>query len=205
MTHFTPRLVSEGRLIELEAMNALYVGNPMRGSEATELAKSLGIRIIPCRWVLTAKTVNGIAGQCRARCVAQEIASGGASAQSLGISSTTPSVESFRCFLSMINSCDMHLAGLDISTAFLNSDLPQGIRAIVRLPADCSFASTHYDIVYLDLYKSMNGLRVASKSWLQTHSPAHRKGEFGHMYVRTHNHVWSDQAIQCSSDRDDLC
>ena len=66
MTHFTPRLVSEGRLIELEAMNALYVGNPMRGSEATELAKSLGIRIIPCRWVLTAKTVNGIAGQCRA-------------------------------------------------------------------------------------------------------------------------------------------
>ena len=154
MRHFTPRLVSEGRLIELEAMNALYVGNPMRGSEATELAKSLGIRIIPCRWVLTAKTVNGIAGQ--------------ASAQSLGISSTTPSVESFRCFLSMINSCDMHLAGLDISTAFLNSDLPQGIRAIVRLPADCSFASTHYESVYLDLYKSMNGLRVASKSWLQT-------------------------------------
>ena len=152
ITYFTPSLVHEGRLIELEAMNALHVGHPMRGGE---LAKSLGIRIIPRRWALTAKTVR----QCRARCVAQEIASGGASAQSLGISSATPSVESFRCFLSMINSCDMHLAGLDISTAFLNSDLPQGIRAIVRLPAD-----SRYDIFYLDLYKSMNGLRV----WLQT-------------------------------------
>ena len=62
----------------------------------------------------------------------------------------------------------MHLAGLDISTAFLNSDLPRdlppGIRAIVRLPADCSFESTYYEGVHLDLHKSMNG----SKSWLQT-------------------------------------
>ena len=97
-------------------------------------------------------------GQCRARCVAQEIASGGASAQSLGISSTTPSIEAFRCFLTMVQYHDMHLAGLDISTAFLNSDLPPGIRAIVRLPADCSFESTYYEGVYLDLHKSMNGL-----------------------------------------------
>ena len=59
----------------------------------------------------------------------------------------------------------MHLAGLDIS---LNSDLPPGIRAIVRLRADCSFESAHYEGVYLDLHKSMNGLRIASKSWLQT-------------------------------------
>ena len=86
MTHFTPSLVRKGRLIELEALNALYVGHPMRGSEATELANSLGIRLIPCRWVLTEKTVYGIAGPCHARCVAQESASEGASAQALGIS-----------------------------------------------------------------------------------------------------------------------
>ena len=168
MTHFTPSLVRKGRLIELEALNALYVGHPMRGSEATELANSLGIRIIPCRWVLTEKTVNGIAGPCHARCVAQESASEGASAQALGISSTTPNVEAFRYFLSMINICNMHLAGLDISTAFLNGNLPQGTRAIVCLPVDCLLECTHYASVYLDLYKSMNGLRIAFKNWLQT-------------------------------------
>ena len=168
LTRFDSEKVKAGRLIELQAMNSLQVGQPLRMPQAQSLAKELGIRIIPCRWVLTAKTVEGMPGQCRARCVAQEIASGSASAQSLGISSTTPSVETFRCFLSMIQHHDMHLEGLDISTAFLNSELPAGVRAIVKLPSDCSFESTHYEGVYLDLYKSMNGLRVASKSWLQS-------------------------------------
>ena len=68
----------------------------------------------------------------------------------------------------MIQSYDMNLAALDISTAFLNSDLPRDVQAIVRLPGDCSWESTRYESVHLYLYKSMNGLRVASKSWLQT-------------------------------------
>ena len=158
LIRFSPDLVRSGRAIELKAMDTLYVGRPMRSEEAQSLAKDLKVKIVPCRWILTSKTVEGVPGQCRARCVAQEIASGGASAQSLGISSTTPIIEAFRCFLTMVQYHDMHLAGLDISTAFLNSDLPPGIRAIVRLPADCSFESTYYEGVYLDLHKSMNGL-----------------------------------------------
>ena len=106
----------------------------------------------------------------------------------------------------MINSCDMHLAGTRYLNSISQQRLPQGIRAIVRLPADCSFASTHYESVYLDLYKSMNGLRVASKSWLQTCTRLlTEKVNLVTCMSETHNHVWSDQAIQCSSDRDDLC
>ena len=47
----------------------------MRGNEATELANPLGIRIIPCRWVLTEKTMNVVARLGHARCVAHESAS----------------------------------------------------------------------------------------------------------------------------------
>ena len=64
----------------------------------------------------------------------------------------------------------MRLTSLDISTAFLHSQLPNGIRAIVRMPADVSFAPDAYEPVFLDLYRAMNSLRVASKAWLNTRS-----------------------------------
>ena len=205
LCRFEPELVKAGRMIELKAIDTLYVGRPMRSDEAQVLAKDLKINIIPCQWILTSKTVEGVAGQCRARCVAQEIASGGGSAQSLGISSTAPSIEAFRCFLSMTQYHDMHFAGLDISTAFLNSDLPPMIRGIIRLPADCSFESAYYEGVYLDLNKSMNGLRVASKSWLQTCSRILTEKDLDRLHVRANDHVRPVKEIRFPSHCHDLC
>ena len=167
-TTFPPELVKAGRLIELVAMNKLTVGVPIEAQTAKAMASELHIRIIGSRWVLTSKTVEGVPNQCRARCVVQDVAAGAQSAHHLGISSSTPSVEAFRSFLAAVQHYNMWLTSLDISTAFLHSQLPNGIRAIVRMPADVSFAPDAYEPVFLDLYRAMNGLRVASKAWLNT-------------------------------------
>ena len=167
-TRFTPESVKAGRLTELNAMNKLEVGEPIREEDAKALAKELGLRIIGSRWVLTSKTIDGLDNQCRARCVVQDVATGSLSAQHLGISSSTPSVESLRSFLAACHHFNLWLAGLDVSTAFLHSELPAGIRSIVRMPADVSFKSDGYSPVCVDLYRAMNGLRVASKAWLNT-------------------------------------
>ena len=167
-TTFSPELVKDGRLVELKAMNKLQVGVPIVEEVAGEMAKELHIRIIGSRWVLTSKTVEGIENQCRARCVVQDVATGAQSAQNLGISSSTPSIEAFRSFLAAVQHFNLWLTSLDISTAFLHSELPVGARAIIRMPADVSFAADSYQPVCLDLYRAMNGLRIASKAWLNT-------------------------------------
>ena len=60
----------------------------------------------------------------------------------------------------------MGAATLDASAAFLHSTLPKNERALVRLPADVSFHPTEYEPVYADLYQALNGLRCASRAWL---------------------------------------
>ena len=122
----------------------LKVGTPLVEHAAKTLSHELGVRIIGSRWVLTAKTVDGKSNQCRARCVVQEVASGSQSAHNLGISSSTPSIEAFRSFIAAVQYFDLWLTSLDISTAFLHSNLPRGVRAIIRLPADLSFAEDSY-------------------------------------------------------------
>ena len=166
---FSPELVKSGRRTELLAMDQLHVGDPISEETARALVHELGVKIINSRWVLTTKTIEGEQNQCRARCVVQEVASGSMSAHNLGISSATPSVEAFRSFISAVQYYDLYLTSLDISTAFLRSYLPKGIRAIIRLPADLSLRADAYQAVYcLDLHRAMNGLRVASKAWLGT-------------------------------------
>ena len=142
---------------------------PIDACTAKDMASELHIRTIGSRWVLTCKTAEGVPNQCRARCIVQDVAAGAQSAHHLGISSPTPSVEAFRSFLAAVQRYNMWSTSLDISTAFLHSlQLPNGIRAIVRMPADVSFAPDAYVPVFLDLYRAMNGLRVASKAWLNT-------------------------------------
>ena len=150
------------------AMDQLQVGVPTVEEVAREMAKVHHLRIIGSRWVLTSKTVEGIENQCRARCVVQDVATGAQSAQNLGISSSTPSIEAFRSFLAAVQHFNVWLTSLDISTAFLHGELPVGARAIIRMPADVSFAADSYQPVCLDLYRAMNGLRIASKAWLNT-------------------------------------
>ena len=166
MTSFSVEQAREGRKVELLAMDKLHIGEIMDGQTAQKRAQELNVKVIPCRWVITEKTAEGQV-VCRARCVAQQVASREASASSLGISSNTPSCETFRCILAIASSENLWLGTLDISTAFLHSKLPSGIRAIVRLPANITMSAHVYDAVYMDLFSAMNGLRVASKAWMQ--------------------------------------
>lgn len=131
------------------------------------MARDLHIRIIGSRWVLTSKTVEGVENQSRARCVVQDVATGAQSEQNLGISGSTPSIEAFRSFLAAVQQFDLWPTSLDISTATASCQL-ESCRAIVRMPADVFFAADSYQPFCLDLYRAMNGLRVASKAWLNT-------------------------------------
>ena len=166
MASFNVEQARDGRKIELTAMDKLAIGKVLDAPTAQSRAKELGIKIIPCRWVLTEKQVDGNT-ICRARCVAQQVASQEAKASALGISSNTPSCKAFRCVLAVGASEDLFLGALDVSTAFLHSRLPSGIRAIIRLPADITLSADSYEGTHLDLYSAINGLRCASKAWLQ--------------------------------------
>ena len=167
MTNFTVEQAIRGRETELTAMHDLDVGDVLGEEEALALCASRGTQAIPCRWVLTEKESKGEL-ICRARCVAQQIARLEPSAMRLGISSSTPSLESFRIVLTLISVWDLVCESLDISTAFLHSDLPPGVTAVVRLPTDLSMSETMYKPAFLDLRKAMNGLRSAAKAWLLT-------------------------------------
>ena len=155
-----------GRMTELEAMNRVRFGNILSEADARRLAAERGQNIIPCRWVLTRKTDQDGSKICRARCVAQQVASGAASASALGISSSTPSLEGLRVILSCIYTFDLFAETIDISAAFLNSPLPHDVHAVVRLPGDLSMSPSAQAPVYCDLRVAMNGLRAASKAWL---------------------------------------
>ena len=116
-TTFSPELVKAGRLTDLAAMDKLVVGLPIVESTAKEMSQERGIKIINSRWVLTANTIGGQSNQCRARCVVQEVAAGSQSAQNLGLSSATPSIEAFRAFVAAVQYFDMWLKSFGISTA----------------------------------------------------------------------------------------
>ena len=153
----------DGRRTELKSMDSHKAGRIVSADEAHAFAKKHGIRIIPTRWVLGPKVVNGKEAV-RARCVVQDVAKG-STASSLGLSATTPSLEALRTLLAIAAKDSMDIATLDVSTAFLHSPLPKGEKAVIMLPRDMSSSSDHYAPVYMILDQAMNGLRVAAKAW----------------------------------------
>ncbi|OLP75587.1 Retrovirus-related Pol polyprotein from transposon TNT 1-94 [Symbiodinium microadriaticum] len=153
----------DGRRTELLSMDSHKAGRIVSGDEAHSFAKKHGIRIIPTRWVLGPKVVNGKEAV-RARCVVQDVAKG-STASSLGLSATTPSLEALRTLLAIAAKESMDIATLDVSTAFLHSPLPKGEKAVIMLPRDVSSSSEGYVPVYMILDQAMNGLRVAAKAW----------------------------------------
>lgn len=141
---FTVHEVELGRLTELQAMDRVQFGAILSERGAKRLAQERNTTIIGCRWVLAKKeTPEG--SICRAPCNAQQIAAGGGSAVSLGISSSTPSLEALRLVLSAIYEFDLCAETLDISTAFLHSPLPANVTAIVRLPGDLSMSPDYQE------------------------------------------------------------
>ena len=156
----------EGRSKELKAMDKLKMGEVFSEEEAKLRSREAGVRVIPCRWVISEKTMPDGSEGVRARCVVQEVANTGP-ASSLGLSSNTPSAESLRALLAMAGADDLCVCGLDVSTAFMFSPLPGKTRAIVKLPPDVSLHPDHYEPACLDLSQAMNGLRIAPQAWMQ--------------------------------------
>ena len=157
------QLAIEGRRTELMSMDSHKAGRIVSADEARSFASKYGVRIIPTRWVIGPKVVNGKEAV-RARCVVQDVAKG-STASSLGISATTPSLEALRTLLAIAATDSMEIATLDVSTAFLHSPLPRDAKAVISLPKDVSSRSDMYAPAYMILDQAMNGLRVAAKAW----------------------------------------
>lgn len=155
-----------GRKVELEALNDVSFGTVIDKPEAEAYCRKHNIKILGTRWVCNSKLIDNKPGV-RCRLVVQEIASGSASAASLGISSSTPSGESLRCLLTLAATENYYLHALDVSTAFMHSPLASGQHACVRLPGDVSADPTIHRPKYAILHNALNGLRSASLSWLE--------------------------------------
>ena len=153
----------EGRRTELASMDSHKAGRIVSADEAHAFAKKHGVKIIPTRWVLGPKVVNGKEAV-RARCVVQDVAKG-STASSLGMSATTASLEALRTLLAIAAKDSMDIATLDVSTAFLHSPLPKGSKAVIMLPRDVSSRFDCYAPAYMILDQAMNGLRIAAKAW----------------------------------------
>ena len=157
----------KARAVEIQSMTNLEMGELLDSHEANRRAVRYGVRIIPCRWVMSAKQLEDGSEGVRARCVAQEIAAGRGTAASLGISSSTPSAESLRTLLALAGKENHAISTLDVSTAFMHSPLPRRVKAIVRLPQDLSLRKDSYEPVFMDVKKALNGLRIAPQAWLE--------------------------------------
>ena len=153
------------RITELSSMEKVEFGTVIGKVEADKFCKQHDLKPIGCRWVITEKEING-APDVRCRMVVQQIASGHGVAATLGYSSSTPSSEAVRAVLIQTASEGWHLGTLDVSTAFMNSDLPPGMRVVVRLPGDISLSPQSHQPAFAVLKRALNGLRCASKAWL---------------------------------------
>ena len=101
----------------------------------------------------------------RARIVVKDIASGGGKAKSLGISSPTPSAESIKMALGIGGYSNAYGWTLDCSAAFMHTPLGKERKVIVRFPASMSWPDN--SPLFMDLSKSLNGIRSASLDWLE--------------------------------------
>ena len=157
-------LTFAGMLTEVGNLDRVRAGKPLKQAEATAKADEYGIRIIPCRWVTTEKVIDGEDGV-RARIVVKDLASGGGKAKSLGISSPTPSAESIKMALGIGGYSNAHGWTLDCSAAFMHTPLGKERKVIVRFPASLSWPDG--SPLFMELGKSLNGLRSASLDWLE--------------------------------------
>ena len=97
----------EGMLTEMANLDRVYAGEPLKHDEAIERANAYGIKIICCRWVTNSKVFKDRLGV-RARIVVKDVAVG-PKAQTLGISSPTPSAESIKVALAVGGFSDAYL------------------------------------------------------------------------------------------------
>ena len=160
LTPLDSKLTYEGMKEEVTNMTKCKVGKVLLGSDVDELRRSCkNLRVIPARWGTAFKTESRV----RARVVAKDVRSK-QSARELGFSSPTPSTEVLHIVLAISATRGWRLRALDVSHAFMHSPLPGGMRIILKLPQ--SISSIDGQILYLDLLRSLNGLRDAGLHWL---------------------------------------
>ena len=138
---------------------------PLKQAEAIAKADEYGIRIIPCRWVTNEKVIDGEDGV-RARIVVKDLASGGGKAKSLGIFEPDSKCRIHSRWLWAIGGySNAHGWTLDCSAAFMHTLLGKERKVIVRFPASLSWPDG--SPLFMELGKSLNGLRSASLDWLE--------------------------------------
>jgi hypothetical protein len=152
---------------EFDQLTELKVGAGLGETQLNLVSKQLGVRIIPCRWVLTLKGD----GRTRARLVCKDFKHLGQSALKEGHYSPTSTIESLRAVLAVaeINirpKCGEQWAiiSLDVSNAFMYASLRRGERILVSLPGSTRSRKDNRK-VGLDLFKALNGLRRAPLLW----------------------------------------
>ena len=150
---------------ELKGLTQVKAGRVMKEKEALDFCKKHGIKVITCRWVTASKPEadEGV----RARIVVKDFAKGKQTARQEGISSPTPSIESLRILLgaasgSWTGGKGFNLYAIDVSQAFMNS--PLTVKVCVKFPS--SVSTLDNEPVYLEAYKGLNGLRIASLTWV---------------------------------------
>ena len=155
------KLAFDGMKEELANMSKCQVGQVLSGADVESLKVSCPhLRVIQARWVTAFKSVERV----RARVVAKDIRSKESARALVGCSSPTPSCEVVQILLSIASTRGWRLRSLDVSHAFMHSPLPQHTRVVLRMPK--SISTLQGELVFLDLWKSLNGLRDASMHWL---------------------------------------
>ena len=155
-----PDQTFHGMQEEVANMTKCKVGEVLSALQVDQLkATCPHLRTIQVRWVTAFKSIERV----RARVVAKDIKSK-ESARSLGCSSPTPSCEIVQILLSLAATRGWRLRALDISHAFMHSPIPRDTNIVLRMPQ--SISTVHGEVVFLKLWKALNGLRDASKHWL---------------------------------------
>ena len=150
---------------ELKGLTLVEAGRVMTEKQALDFCRRHNTKVISCRWVTNSKPESdeGV----RARIVVKDFAKGKQTARQEGISSPTPSIESLRILLGAASGCwtggkGFNLYAIDVSQAFMNS--PLTVKVCVRFPS--SISTTNNEPVYLEAFKGLNGLRIASLTWV---------------------------------------
>ena len=97
----------------------------------------------------------------RARIVIKDFAT--SKAKSIGASSPTPSVEGLKCVLAIAAHNAMYLTALDVSAAFMHTPLKEK-KYCIKMPLSVTWVDG--SPLYLVLSRALNGLRPASREWL---------------------------------------
>ena len=150
----------DGMLTEIENWDKCEAGFPVRRRKQLILPKKVGTKILTARWVTNFKIVLSQDGV-RARIVIKDFAT--SKAKSIGASSPTPSVEGLKCVLAIAARNAMYLTALDVSAAFMHTPLKEK-KYCIKMPLSVTWVDG--SPLYLVLSRALNGLRPASREWL---------------------------------------